>query len=91
MTAASRRGSRGFDEVMIVNPHDPSRDPRSTVTLGSYSLAESLGGVESLVAHLVEAPVEECCERGEHPRCCFEISPAHAGEPVTGHEGVRIT
>lgn len=31
--------------------------------------------VESLLAHLIEAPVNECCERGEHPRCCFEISP----------------
>jgi DeoR family transcriptional regulator, suf operon transcriptional repressor len=29
----------------------------------------------SLVAHLVEAPVHECCERGDQPRCCFEISP----------------
>jgi hypothetical protein len=29
----------------------------------------------SLVAHLVEASVHECCERGDHPRCCFEISP----------------
>ena len=47
--------------------------------------------MESLVAHLVEAPVDECCERGEHPRCCFEISPGHAAEPVAGHEGVRIT
>jgi predicted ArsR family transcriptional regulator len=32
--------------------------------------------MESLIAHLVEAPVQECCERGEHPRCCFEISPS---------------
>ena len=31
--------------------------------------------VESLLSHLIEAPVRECCERGEHPRCCFEISP----------------
>jgi predicted ArsR family transcriptional regulator len=31
--------------------------------------------IESLIAHLVESPVRECCERGEHPRCCFEISP----------------
>jgi predicted ArsR family transcriptional regulator len=31
--------------------------------------------VESLLAHLIDAPVKECCERGEHPRCCFEISP----------------
>jgi DeoR family transcriptional regulator, suf operon transcriptional repressor len=32
--------------------------------------------MESLIAHLVEAPVRQCCERGEHPRCCFEISPS---------------
>jgi predicted ArsR family transcriptional regulator len=31
--------------------------------------------IESLLAHLVEAPVHECCEHGEHPRCCFEIAP----------------
>ncbi len=46
------------------------------------SLGEAVHGrpevcrtMESLIAHLVEAPVRECCERGEHPRCCFEISP----------------
>ena len=46
------------------------------------SLGEAVHGrpevcraMESLIAHLVEAPVTECCERGEHPRCCFEISP----------------
>jgi DeoR family suf operon transcriptional repressor len=31
--------------------------------------------MESLIAHLVDARVRECCERNEHPRCCFEISP----------------
>lgn len=46
------------------------------------SLGEAVHGrpevcraMESLIGHLVEAPVSECCERGEHPRCCFEISP----------------
>ena len=34
--------------------------------------------VESLLANLIGAPVRECCERGEHPRCCFEIG-AQAG------------
>lgn len=29
--------------------------------------------IESLVAEVVSAPVRECCERGEHPRCCFEV------------------
>ncbi|HEY7479437.1 MAG TPA: ArsR family transcriptional regulator [Gemmatimonadales bacterium] len=29
--------------------------------------------IESLLAELIDAPVRECCERGERPRCCFEI------------------
>ncbi|HJU90295.1 MAG TPA: helix-turn-helix domain-containing protein [Gemmatimonadaceae bacterium] len=32
--------------------------------------------IESLLAQLVKAPVHECCERGEQPRCCFEILPS---------------
>jgi predicted ArsR family transcriptional regulator len=32
--------------------------------------------VESLLAELLEVPVEECCEHGERPRCCFEINKA---------------
>ena len=46
-------------------------------------LAEAVHGrpevcraVESLLAELTEAPVEECCERGERPRCCFRIDGA---------------
>jgi hypothetical protein len=30
--------------------------------------------VESLLAELLEVPVEECCEHGERPRCCFEVN-----------------
>lgn len=30
--------------------------------------------MQSLLADLLEAPVRECCERGERPRCCFEIT-----------------
>jgi predicted ArsR family transcriptional regulator len=44
-------------------------------------LAEAVHGrpevcraMESLLAELLEVPVRECCERGEHPRCCFEIA-----------------
>lgn len=33
--------------------------------------------MESLLAELIDAPVRECCERGERPRCCFQIGPAH--------------
>jgi predicted ArsR family transcriptional regulator len=34
--------------------------------------------VESLIGHLVQARAHECCEHGEHPRCCFEITPLPA-------------
>jgi predicted ArsR family transcriptional regulator len=37
--------------------------------------------IQSLLADLLESPVRECCERGERPRCCFEIMPHDA----TGH------
>jgi predicted ArsR family transcriptional regulator len=29
--------------------------------------------IESLLGELLQVPVRECCERGERPRCCFEI------------------
>jgi len=28
---------------------------------------------EAMVAELVEAPVRECCIKGDRPKCCFEI------------------
>ena len=31
---------------------------------------------EALVAELVGAPVQECCERSERPRCAFLITTA---------------
>jgi predicted ArsR family transcriptional regulator len=30
--------------------------------------------IESLVAEIVGAPVQECCDRGSRPACCFEIA-----------------
>jgi predicted ArsR family transcriptional regulator len=33
--------------------------------------------MESLLTELLEAPVRECCERGERPRCCFEVTAPH--------------
>jgi predicted ArsR family transcriptional regulator len=38
--------------------------------------------MESLIAELVDAPVRECCERGEHPRCCFEVGTADSRRPA---------
>jgi len=46
-------------------------------------LAEAVHGrpevchaVETLLAELLEVRVDECCERGERPRCCFRIGGA---------------
>ena len=41
--------------------------------------------MESLLAELIEVPVRECCERGERPRCCFEIMPP--ATVVGSHQG----
>lgn len=29
--------------------------------------------MEALLSEFLETPVRECCDRGERPRCCFEI------------------
>jgi predicted ArsR family transcriptional regulator len=41
--------------------------------------------IERMLAELLEVPVEECCERGERPRCCFKIDGAgRSTQPLTG-------
>ena len=32
--------------------------------------------MESMVEAFVGAPVRECCDRSDRPRCCFEVGPA---------------
>ena len=32
--------------------------------------------MEALLGEFLETPVHECCERGERPRCCFEVTVA---------------
>jgi predicted ArsR family transcriptional regulator len=41
--------------------------------------------MQTVLTDLLEAPVRECCERGERPRCCFEIAPPK-GTAHTPHE-----
>lgn len=36
--------------------------------------------VESLLTEVLEVPVQECCERGERPRCCFRIATTEGGD-----------
>ena len=40
---------------------------------------------EALVAELAGVPVHEHCDRGERPRCCFEI--ASASDPAQTNRG----
>ena len=44
--------------------------PLSAVTSGHPEMCE-LG--KALVEEVVGAPVQECCQRSDHPRCAFEI------------------
>jgi predicted ArsR family transcriptional regulator len=30
--------------------------------------------MEALLSEFLETPVRECCERGERPRCCFDVT-----------------
>ena len=39
----------------------------------THGRPEVCRAMESFLAELVEAPVHECCDRGDRPRCCFEI------------------
>ena len=47
--------------------------PLSAVTSGHAEMCE-LG--KALVEEVVGGPVKECCQRGDHPRCAFEIDSA---------------
>ena len=42
--------------------------------------AELCGALEAFLAQLVGARVTECCDRGERPRCCFEVRQQNDGE-----------
>ena len=73
-----------FEELGGLNTVEPSGDGYVIRGYGCL-LAEAIHGrpevcraMESFIAELVEAPVHECCERGERPRCCFEIAPPAA-------------
>jgi predicted ArsR family transcriptional regulator len=34
---------------------------------------EVCAAVETMLSDVIGAPVRECCERGDRPRCCFEV------------------
>jgi predicted ArsR family transcriptional regulator len=32
---------------------------------------------ETLISELADVPIQERCDRGARPRCCFEVAPTH--------------
>lgn len=46
-----------------------------------HARAEVCQAMGSLLGALVQGDVRECCERGEHPRCCFEIAATNGSTP----------
>jgi predicted ArsR family transcriptional regulator len=50
--------------------------PLAAAAQGSPGVCRAM---ESFVSELVRAPVRECCDRANRPRCCFEIQ---RGQPI---------
>jgi hypothetical protein len=42
---------------------------------------------EALVAEVVGAPVQECCDRGDRPRCAFRVSGPQREQVADSAEG----
>jgi DeoR family transcriptional regulator, suf operon transcriptional repressor len=64
----------GANEVQRVNGTFVIRGHGCLLAAAIHGRPEVCRAMESLLSELVEAPVHECCERGERPRCCFEIA-----------------
>lgn len=43
--------------------------------------------IESLLVELLGAPVHECCDRRERPRCCFEVNPSRQSTRMVSGSG----
>jgi predicted ArsR family transcriptional regulator len=54
----------------------------------AHGRPEVCRAMESLLTELLKVPVRECCERGERPRCCFEIAGSGAGTRRGARGGV---
>jgi predicted ArsR family transcriptional regulator len=56
-----------LDGVLVIRGHG------CLLAAAVHGRPEICRAMESLLAELLEAPVRECCERGERPRCCFQV------------------
>ena len=63
-----------LNEVQKLNGGYVLRGHGCLLAAAVHSRPEVCRAMESLLAELLEAEVRECCERGDRPRCCFEIN-----------------
>ena len=76
--------------LKVLGAHTTMEPSNGGFTIQGYGclLSEAVHGrpevcraVESLLAELLEAGVDQCCERGERPRCCFRVHPGPSAAP----------
>jgi predicted ArsR family transcriptional regulator len=66
-----------LNEVEQLNGGYVIRGSNCLLAAAIHGRPEVCGAVETLLSELLDSPVRECCERGERPRCCFEITARH--------------
>ena len=60
-------------EVESVNEHFVIRGHDCLLSEAVHGNPEVCQVIERMLAELIQAPVEQCCERGDRPRCCFNV------------------
>jgi predicted ArsR family transcriptional regulator len=63
-----------LNEIQKLNGGYVIRGHGCLLAAAVHSRPDVCRAMESLLAELLEAEVRECCERGDRPRCCFEIN-----------------
>ena len=63
----------GLNHVERQNGDFVIRGRNCLLSAAVHGRPEVCRAMQTVLADLLEAPVRECCERGERPRCCFEI------------------
>ncbi|MDF2773552.1 MAG: regulatory protein ArsR [Geminicoccaceae bacterium] len=74
--AAALRSLGGEVDVVIEGGLPKLRATGCPLSSTVVRRPETCRAMEAFVAEIVGAPVRECCERGERPRCCFAVQPA---------------
>lgn len=76
VAAAALRTLGGEVDVVTEDGTPTIRSAGCPLSSAVIRRPETCHAVEAFVSEIVGAPVRECCERGERPRCCFMVKPA---------------